>query len=164
MHVCITLVKLIRICAWTLVTDMKLQWDVIILHKNICLVSRSYLSLMRDVTVGPGSQLEWMDSDCCCNFSVSCSLVIVGYRYRTSSVSKGRNLPSEAHCKNKHSLDVKPQGRIVCQIHLMVPNSFCINPQPPKKLKSLVVTFFPCRNKIKYGGSFWDWCGIWNCI
>lgn len=34
---------------------------------------------------------------------------------------------------------------------------FCINLQPPKELRSLDVTFYPLRNKIKYEDLYFEY-------
>lgn len=113
---------------------------------------------MWDVTVRPGSQLEWMCfwvplSFLCLMFTGDCRQQI------PNCFSNGRNLPSEALCKNKHRHDVKPwadrtPGEVYCVrfSHFSLPYWLCINaPQAPKTPRLLVVTFYPLRNKIKYG-------------
>lgn len=91
------------------------------------LVSRSYLSLMWDVTARPGSQLEWMHfwlllSFLCLMFSADRRQQIP-----SSSISNQRNLPRKNFGENKQSRcetvsRTKPCRRVVCQIQSMAPD------------------------------------------
>lgn len=122
-----------------------------------------------DLTVRPGSQLESYISGCCCHYSVSCSLL--AKMKKAWSVLNGKSLPSEALCKNKHGLDVKPwAARASWEVYSVrstscsPPNWFTFLP-PHKKLRSQVVTFYPTGSNCKHRELYLEYIsGIWTVI
>lgn len=85
---------------------------------------------------GPGSQLEWTSSDCCCRYSVSCSPTIGGLNggeiFSSEALWEKKQTPSPRETENHWN--PPRRGRVS---HAQFPN-----PPPPEKTRP-AVTFHP---------------------